>query len=265
MARSFGRRVGSFASRAAQGAILAAPSANPYVIGGAALLSGVPALFEEDREFDPKPFRKGFQKYATARRSAARRTADEGGAQAGAMLAARGMSNSPLATGIAAGQRRLALQRTEDILGAEEGQLEADLAAEQAEVDAANAQDLRDEIQGVGSAALALTHNVTTTDSPLREALGLPKIAPDAPDVIINTGGPTTVEGGGDDTQGTGNTPTRTELTQTEMDTRRRTYLQSRGVNPDSTLGKWWMQDEEIGGELLDMLPPELLKDLGLI
>ena len=76
---AFGRKVGRFATRAAQGALLAAPSANPYVIGGSALLSGAPALFEEDRKFDPKPFRRGFRKYAAARRSGARRTADEAG------------------------------------------------------------------------------------------------------------------------------------------------------------------------------------------
>ena len=262
---TFGRRAGRFASRAAQGALLAAPSANPYVIGGAALLSGAPALFEEDRKFDPSPFRKGFRKYATAKRSAARRTADEAGSQAGTFLASKGMSNSPLAAGIAAGQRRLALQRTEDMLGAEEGQLEADLAAEQAEVDAANAQDMREDIQGVGSAALALTHNVATADSPLREALGLPKLTPDLAPIIIRTGGGD--QGGGD--SGTeepdAGEPTNTPQDVTpQQDAERTQQLKAKNINPNSTYGMWYRRDPEIASELEKMLPPEMLQGLGL-
>ena len=264
MATSFGRRAGKFASRAAQGALLSAPTANPYVIGGTALASGLPALFEEDREFDPKPFRKGFARYAAARRSAARRSADEAGAQAGALLASKGFAaSSPLTAGITAGQRRLALQRTEDILGAEEGQLEADLAREEAEIDAANAQDIRDELQGVGTAALALGHNVATKDSPLRELLGLPQITPDPAPIIIRTGGDNTP----DEMTGTDdNTPVEPiPDVEPTVDAQRVSYLRSQGVNPNSTLGKWWRRDPEVSNELINMLPPELLQSLGLM
>ena len=186
------------------------------------------------------------RRYATSRRSAARRGADEGGSRAGSILASKGLSNSPLAAGIAAGQRRLASQRTEDILGAEQGQLESDLASAEEEVRIANAQDQREEIQGVGSAALALTSNVVTTDSPLRNALGLPELAPAPSPITINTGG--------GDSKGNGNASGNTPETVTTK--------KGTDIPQGSQMGEWYKENPDIIDELEELLGSDFVAGL---
>ena len=125
--------------------------------------------------------------------------------------------------------------------------MEGDLARAEEEVRIANAQDQREAIEGVGSAALALTHNVTTTDSPLREALGLPVLAPAPAPITINTGGGDS--GGGD--SGGGNTPATT------------TTKKGTEIPQGSMLNEWYQNNPDIVDELEDLLGSDLITGLG--
>ena len=166
-------------TRGASGALTAATTGNPQTIALSALASGLPGLFEKDRKFDPSPYRDAFRQYAAGVRGGARRAAQEAGSTLGSGLAARGLGKSPLGVGIVAGNQRLALQRAEDRIAQDRGQLELELANAQAGVDAANRADRNADLAGVSDAAISLAGNVATKDSRLREILGLPKIAPD--------------------------------------------------------------------------------------
>ena len=44
-------------TNAGAAALASAPSGNPFIIGGTALLAGGAGLLQEEREFDPNPFR----------------------------------------------------------------------------------------------------------------------------------------------------------------------------------------------------------------
>ena len=171
-------------TNAASSALGVAPTANPYLIGGAAVVGGVTGVLTPDRTFDPSPFRQGFQRYATGVRSGARRAAAEAGSQTATQLAAQGLSASPLGAGVTAGQRRLALQRGEDLITQERGQLEADLAGAQTAIAQQNQRQVEREFTGVAEAGLALGENILTQNSPLREKLGLPPIQSPADELL---------------------------------------------------------------------------------
>ena len=161
-------------------ALAAAPTANPWVIGGSAVGGAVVGALSPKRTFDENPFRAALRKYKIGVRSGARRSAAEAGSQTGTALAAQGLSASPLGQGIAAGQRRLALQRGEDHINMAEGTLEADIAAAKESIRQANDAEFRSDLTGVATAGLALADNIATENSPLREKAGLPRIESDA-------------------------------------------------------------------------------------
>ena len=169
-----------------KGALAAAPSGNPALIGISAGVSALPALFTPERKFDPTPFRRALQRHATGVRRGARRAASETGATQGSSLAARGLGRSPLGAGIIAGQQRLALQRAEDQIAQAEGQLEMEIAQTQAGIEAAKQQEQIDDLLELSGGAMGVGAKTATTDSPLREKLGLPRIAPDANDLTVD-------------------------------------------------------------------------------
>ena len=173
-------------TNAASLGLSAAPTANPWVIGGASLLGLGTGLVSPERTFDPSGLRQAFKGYEQGLRSSARRSAAEAGSQIGTGLAAQGLSNSPLGQGIIAGQRRLGLQRAEDQINTARSSLEADIATAQEQIRQANENEFRNDLTGVSEAGLALTDNVLTQNSPLREKLGLPKIESSADQLLRN-------------------------------------------------------------------------------
>ena len=161
---------------ALSGGLAAAPTANPYLIGGGALLGGVLGALSPERTFDPSPFREALKKYNLGISRSARRSAAEAGAQSAVGMAAQGQSASPMGQALIVAHRQRQLQKGEDQKNFAEGKLEADIATAEESIRQANEQEYRDDLKGVAQAGLALTDNISTQNSPLRAKLGLPEI-----------------------------------------------------------------------------------------
>lgn len=107
----------------------------------AALVSTVPALlsgFETKPKFNPNRHRAAMSRLARGVRNRARRDAQEIASQTGTYLARQGLQSSGLGAGIAAGNQRMAQQRATDYLNQVQGNLEFQIANEQAAIDEEN-------------------------------------------------------------------------------------------------------------------------------
>ena len=149
------------AIQGASGAIGAAPSGNPFLIGGAAIGAALPALFVPKRKFNRMEYLKAFEKYETAARNSARRTADEAGSGTGAQLAAQGVGG-PIAAGITAGQRRVSLQRTDDQVNEFRGQLELELANTEAGIKTQEQEELRRDLIDLSGASVITASKIAS-------------------------------------------------------------------------------------------------------
>ena len=159
-------------TRGASAAIATAPTANPYIIAPAALLSAGTAFLEDEYEFDPHPYRRALKQFGRGLRGGARRAADEAGANIGASLASRGLGGSGLGQGIVTGHRRLPLQRAEDQIAMEESNLEFQIADQETQIGRANATARNREIRNLVNDLGGLATHLMTTDTPLGRKLG---------------------------------------------------------------------------------------------
>lgn len=157
----------------ASSALASAPSANPFLIGGSALVGTLPGLFEEERTFDPNPFRQGFKRTSRVARRRARRSGQEVRNRTRASAAAQGLSGSELSQGISDAAERATRQRTDDALALQEAELEDNIAHAEAYIDQANQADRRADLRGLTNAVISTGHHIATKNSPLRKALGI--------------------------------------------------------------------------------------------
>lgn len=159
---------------ATSGALQAAPTANPYLIAGNAALQALIGGASGREPFDPQPFRDQFSRYKRRSLADTRPYMDEVGSQAGQSLAARGLGDSPLAVGIAQGNRRKVYQDVLRGLNKEESALEKDLMTAGL-VDRRQREDeWRRELGGLTKQAGNLVNQLATRRE--GEAQGLEKI-----------------------------------------------------------------------------------------
>ena len=154
----------------------AAPTANPPLIIGSALLGGGLGLIEPELTYDEQPLLNTLESFKTGVRSSARRSATEAGSQTSTQLHAQGLGQSPLGAGITAGQRRLELQRGEDTINMADAAVKGDIAVAKEQVRQAKDSQFRSDLNAVAGAGIALVDNVATENSPLRKAIGLEDI-----------------------------------------------------------------------------------------
>lgn len=172
------------ATNAISSALAVAPTANPYLIGGAALTGGGIGLLTPERTFDESEILKALQKFNEGVRGSARRVANEAGSQTATRMATRGLGNSPVGDSIVAGQRRLELQRGEDAVNLARSNVHGDIATAKESIRQANEQDFRTDVEGLAQSVVALADNVATENSSLRELTGLPEIADPVADLV---------------------------------------------------------------------------------
>jgi len=168
---------------AGSGALAAAPSGNPYLIAGAAIAGGVPGLFYEEREFDPNPFRRGFQRYARTARRRGRRATREVGTRTQTNMAARGIGGSELAASITSGAERATAQHVEDRIADRHAALEDNIAHAEAYVDEANRAEANKDWQGLASAAISTASELALGDSELAKMFRGSDQTPGEPDI----------------------------------------------------------------------------------
>ena len=165
---------------AGSGALQAAPSGNPWLIGGNAAFQGILAGASGDEKFNPAPFRDNFNKYRQKTLNDLNPYMDEVGSKAGQSLAARGLGNSPLAVGIAQGSRRKLYGDALRGLNKEEAAMERDIATGQLVDDRQRRNRNQRALMGLAAQAGGLT-NTLSNPSPndpkgirkIREKLGM--------------------------------------------------------------------------------------------
>ena len=159
-----------------------APSANPFLIGGATIGGAVVGALQDDNpfKFDPNPFRENFKKMARTTRRRARRSGQEAANTSRARTASRGLGGE-LSESIASGSERAVRQQADEWLSDRENELEQNIAHAEAWTDAANRADAQKDWSSLGRSIVATGSNLATTDSPLRDALGIgaPKATPE--------------------------------------------------------------------------------------
>lgn len=174
-----------FITGAGSGALTAAPTANPYLIGGAAIAGGALNAVQSDSQFNPQPYRSALRRLRRSGMRRARRTADEAGSQLGSSLAARGLGDSGLGVGIIEGNRQRAFQQAEDRYSDLEAQVELEIADAQAIQQRQSADAFNREITALGlqgAGFLQTLGNPQPTDNPalrkIRDAFGIPNAEP---------------------------------------------------------------------------------------
>ena len=172
------------ATGALSGALSAAPTGNPWLIGGSALAGGIGGGLQRRSKFSPVPYRRALRKLRRQLRMDADRDANELSSQLGSAFAARNISGG-VKEGIIAGNRRLRQQAADSQIAQLEYNTEIGIAdaqlAEQLQSDQAFNADIAT-VLGQGSAFVTALANPSTNDPPalrkLRTALNMENVDP---------------------------------------------------------------------------------------
>ena len=148
-------------TNAGSAALATAPSGNPFLIGGTALVAGVSGYMQEPRTFDPNPFRRALKTWSQGTRRRGRRAAQEAGVRSSARLSAKGVGGSELAASITHGAERAAMQHAEDLITDRTAEVEDNIAHAQLYVDEANRAEMNRDWQGLASAAITAGYDHT--------------------------------------------------------------------------------------------------------
>lgn len=138
--------------------IAAAPSGNPFLIGGSAIAGAIPGLLEEEYEFDPNPFRKGFDRASRAARRQSRRAAEEVGNSSRASMQSKGIGGSELAQSLTAAGQREMRQKTEDRIAKGRADLEDNIAHAETYIDMKNQTEDRRDLAALGGNIVSTAH-----------------------------------------------------------------------------------------------------------
>ena len=138
------------------GGIAAAPSGNPYLIAGSSLVNAGLSGFSGPEKPDFGKYRRAVNRLGRGVRSRARRDAAEVGSQLGSSLARRGLNQSGLGAGIAAGNQRRILQRAGDYENQLRERAELDIAQAEAAADLADREELRRDWGNIATSGILL-------------------------------------------------------------------------------------------------------------
>lgn len=185
---------------AASSGLSAAPSGNPYLIGGAAIGGGILNALTPERKFDAQKYRSALDKLRASTMARADRRANERGSSARSDFASRGISGG-VAEGVIEGSRRMERQNAQNQMDALEFDLETDIADVENTIADQNRQELTGELVSIGtqgSQLLSRLSNPSPFDSEglrkLRSFVGMENVAKlDLQDIIngddIDVGG----------------------------------------------------------------------------
>ena len=149
----------------AQGALTAAPSGNPYLIGGSALVGGLAQGFSKPKPFNAAPYRDAMRRLRRNMRQRAARDKREVASQTATMLNSKGLDGSALGVGIAAGNQRMIDQKTNDYLNQLESDLEFHIADTQTGIDRRWDAQKRQNTLNLGLTGIGLIRDIYTPDA----------------------------------------------------------------------------------------------------
>ena len=178
------------------GGVAAAPSGNPYLIAASSIGNAALSGLSGPEKPDFTKYRRAVNRIGRGVRSRARRDAAEVGSQLGSSLARRGLNQSALGAGIAAGNQRRILERAGDYENRLKTQAELDIAQAQTAADLADREELRRDWGNLATAGIIAADRYAHAQQNPQAAQGTETLA----DVLAKLRGevpPSTAQGGG--------------------------------------------------------------------
>ena len=155
---------------AASGALQAAPSHNPWLIAGNAALQGGLSALTYQEPFKRKPFEDRFAKYKKRALSAVEPYAAESASQNAQSFAAKGLGDSPLATGIAQASKRRLYSQMLNQLNTQEHALQSDLDKTELADDLKRSNEFKREIGAIAGQAGGLVSDHIASEKKKKDA-----------------------------------------------------------------------------------------------